>query len=178
MNYGAAPNVQLTLDLPEDYAATRGLKAGPGDIGISAKYRFLHPDSEFLPDAAIFPPSQCQPASMISPAAPATLIPLWLERDFGPWSLSRRRLHPQSRAGQKNNALTGVALTRTIRTGLNLGLEITHQTSTASGAPAQTNLGFGAIVQVAKHWALMASGGPSLTSSGGSNFYVALQFTN
>ena len=47
--------------------------------------------------------------------------------------------------------------------------------------PAVTNLGFGAIYQLSKHWALMASGGPGLEAvsrSEASAFYASLQFTN
>jgi hypothetical protein len=49
------------------------------------------------------------------------------------------------------------------------------------GGPALTNLGFGAIYQLTRHWALMASGGPGLQSpvrAGASAFYASLQFTN
>jgi hypothetical protein len=44
-----------------------------------------------------------------------------------------------------------------------------------------TNLAVGAIWQVSKHWALMASGGPGLKRpkhAGVAGFYLSVQFTN
>ena len=75
----------------------------------------------------------------------------------------------------------GGAVTRQISKRLNLGVEIYHQTPTVVVGPSLTNLGLGAVYQLTKHWAVLASGGPGLQTpsrSGRSAFYASLQFTN
>src|SRR6516225_4310253 len=43
LNYGAAPDLQLSLSLPVAYSHdARGWRWGAGDIEVSAKYRFFH----------------------------------------------------------------------------------------------------------------------------------------
>ena len=55
INYGAAPNLQLTVALPVDYAHDEsGFHSGPGDVELSAKYRFYHDEDAAL-SVAFFP---------------------------------------------------------------------------------------------------------------------------
>jgi hypothetical protein len=184
LNYGAANNVQLSLTLPENYIESPALRAGGGDVSASAKWRFLHaPDDSWLPDAAVFPAVTFPSGARAFGAGHGSLfVPVWLEKDFGPWSTfggGGYAVNPD--VGQRNFALVGCALTRSFGARLNLGVEIYHQTRAIVGGPASTNLGFGAVYQMTKHWALMASGGPGLQApsrSGASAFYVSLQFTN
>ncbi len=184
LNYGAAENLQLSALLPLAFDSTHGLRAGTGDVQLSAKYRFLHPpEGSWLPDAAVFP-------ALTLPTAPRRLdtghasvfLPIWLEKDFGKWSTfggGGYDINPGQ--GQRDYGLVGWAVTRAVSKRLNLGVELYHQTPATIGGPAFTNLGFGAIYQLTKHWALMASGGPGLQHSAHVNdsaFYASLQFTN
>jgi hypothetical protein len=183
-NYGGAPNLQLTLTLPEDYVSSHRTRAALGDLTMAAKYRFLRPpDGSWLPDAAIFPALTLPSGSRRFDTGHASLfVPLWLEKDFGKWSTfggGGYDVNPGS--GQKNYSLLGWAVTRSFGEHLDLGVEIYHQAPSSAGETAQTNLGVGAIYQVTKHWALMASGGPGLVKplrSSATAFYVSLQFTN
>ena len=183
LNYGEARDLQLSVSVPLDYATSRKLRAGLGDLDLGAKYRFLHaPEGSWLPDAAVFP-------ALTLPTAPRTFdtghptlfLPVWLEKDFGKWSTFGGGGYTLSPGrGQRNSALVGWAVTRSFGKRLNLGVELYHQTPTTVGGPAITNLGFGAIYQMTTHWALMASGGPGLQTpsrSGASAFYASLQFT-
>ena len=184
LNYGAARNLQLTLTLPEDYVSSHGTRAGAGDLTVAAKYRFVHaPDESWLPDAAVFPSVTVPTGSADFGTGHASLfIPIWFEKDFGKWSTfggGGYDMNPG--AGQRNYLLAGWAIARSFGPRLSLGVELYHQTPIVSGGAALTNLGFGAIYQVTKHWAVMASGGPGLerpSRSGASAFYVSLQFTN
>ena len=184
LNYGAVNNLQLSLTVPEDYVLSNGLRAGGGDLDIGAKYRFLESAGDgWLPDAAVFP------AVTVPTGAPgfgtghaSLFIPVWLEKDFGKWStFGGGGYDVNPGVDQRNYAFAGWAVTRSFGEHLNLGVEIYHQTPIISGGAAQTNLGFGVIYQMTKHWAVMASGGPGLerpSRSGVSAFYVSLQFTN
>ncbi len=184
LNYGAATDLQLSLALPEDYASSRGLRGGIGDLGGGAKYRFLHAQGDgWLPDAALFPAITLPTAGEGLGTGHATLsIPLWLEKDRGRWSTFAGGgyvLNPGK--SQRNYALVGWAVTRSVGERLNLGIEVYHQTRATAGGAALTNLGLGVVYQVTRHWALMASGGPGLerpAQAGSAAFYLSLQLTN
>ena len=184
LNYGAAPDLQLSLYAPLDVDSTRPFRAGGGDLQLSAKYRFLHPaEGSWAPDAAVFPAVTLPTgASAFHSGHVSLFLPIWLQKDFGKWSSfggGGYDLNPG--AGQRSFALVGWAVTRSFGKRLNLGVEVYHQTPQTVGGPATTNLGLGAIYQLAKHWALMASGGPGLQDpgrAGASAFYASLQFTN
>jgi hypothetical protein len=184
LNYGAARDLQLTLAVPEAYVMSHGFKAGFGDLDVSAKYRFLHPsDESWVPDAAVFPAVTVPTGGRgFGTGHMSLFLPVWLEKDFGPWSTFGGGGYTVTPgAGQENYALVGWAVTRSFGDRLNLGIEIYHQTPSVYAGASLTNLGFGAIYQMTKHWALMGSGGPGLqrpSRSGASAFYVSLQFTN
>jgi hypothetical protein len=184
LNYGAAANLQLSITMPADYMRSRGLRAGVGDIDVGAKFRFLDPpDDSWLPDTAVFPALSVPTGAHGFGAGHASLfLPIWLEKDFGPWSTfggGGRTFNPGN--GQRNYGLVGWAVTHSFGEALNIGVEFYHQTPTSTGGAASTNLGFGVVYQVLTHWALMASGGPGLENpsrSGSATFYVSLQFTD
>ena len=53
INYGPAPDVQITVGLPFAFAHdTNGMLWGAGDAAVSAKYRFYHDDKSGLSLAA------------------------------------------------------------------------------------------------------------------------------
>ncbi len=184
LNYGAAPNLQLSLTLPEYYVSSHGLRAGIGDLDVGAKYRFLHPpDESWLPDAAVFPAvSVPSGARGLGTGHTSLFVPVWLQKDVGNWSIFGGGGYDfDPGGGQRNHGLAGWALTRNFGQRFNLGIEVYYQTSATTGGNASVNIGLGAIYQVTRHWALMASAGPGLqkpSQSAGSAFYVALQYTD
>ena len=184
LNYGAASNLQLSLTVPENYVLSNGLRGGGGDLDIGAKYRFLRSTGDsWLPDAAVFPAVTVPTGARGFGAGQASLfIPVWMEKDFGKWStFGGGGYDVNPGVGRRDYVLAGWAVTRSFGEHLNLGMEIYHQTPTISGGAALTNLAFGVIYQMTKHWAVMASGGPGLqepSRSGVSAFYISLQFTN
>lgn len=184
LNYGAATNLQLTLAVPEGYVSSHGLRAGFGDLDFSAKYRFWHgSDESWVPDAAVFPALTAPSGARGFGTGHVSLfVPVWVQKDFGPWStFGGGGYDVNPGGGQQSYTLVGWAVTRSLGDRLNVGIEIYHQTPSVYGGAALTNLGFGAIFQMTKHWALMGSGGPGLqrpSRSGASAFYISLQFTN
>ena len=184
LNYGAAKNLQLSASLPLDYDARRKLRIGAGDLDLGAKYRFLHPsEGGWLPDAAVFPSISLPTAARgFDTGHPTLFLPIWLQKDRGKWSTFGGGGYTVSPGrGQRDSVLVGWALTRSFSKRLNLGVEIYHQTPTAAGGSALTNVGVGANYQLTKHWGLLATGGPGLQApsrSGTSAVYASLQFTN
>jgi hypothetical protein len=161
LNYGAAPGLQLTATLPIDVVRDGGTRAGAGDVEIGVKYRFLHREAAGL-SLAIFP-------RIILPTAPRRfgtgrvriLLPLWAQKDFGPWSLfggGGYTINPG--AGNRNFWQGGVALTRTITPRLSLGAEITHEAADEVGGRGITALGFGGSYRLGGPFSLLFAAGP------------------
>ena len=184
LNYGGAKDLQLSLDLPLAFDSTHSFRAGGGDVQASAKYRFIRQaEGSLAPDVAVFPAVTLPTGAAAFHTGHASyFVPVWAQKDFGKWSVfggGGYDMNPG--AGQRNYGLFGLALTRSVGKRLNLGVEVYHETPQTTGGPALTNLGVGAIYQLTKHWALMASGGPGLQAPSraqASTFYASLQFTN
>ena len=184
LNYGAAQDLQLSLNLPIAFDGTRSFRAGAGDVGASAKYRFIHQaEGSWAPDVSIFPAVGLPTgAGAFHTGHVSYFLPVWGQKDLGKWSVfggGGYDINPG--AAQRNYGLAGLAVTRSLGKRLNIGVELYHETPQTVGGPAVTNLGFGAIYQLTKHWALMASGGPGLQAPGRSEtsaYYASLQFTN
>jgi hypothetical protein len=180
LNYGPVPNVQLTATLPIDFSRDGGTHAGPGEVELGVKYRFLSNEAAGI-SVAIFP-------RLILPTAgrrfgtghAQLLLPVWAQEDFGPWSLfggGGYTINPG--AGNRDFWQSGLALTRTVTPRLSLGAEITHQSPDAVGARSTTALGVGGIYRVAGPFSLLFSGGPAFEHRGGTgvNAYAALGLT-
>lgn len=180
INYGGAKDLQLTTTIPLDYQAGQ---AGLGAIELAAKYRFLHQsDTSWLPDVAVFPRVFVPTASrQFGPLRLNLLLPLWAEKDFGPWSVfggGGYQLNPGP--SQRDYWLSGLTVQRTLNDRFSLGAEIYHQTPQALGARTFTGVNLGAITKLTDHWSLLASGGPGVQNArreGRYDFYVSLEAT-
>ena len=183
LNYGGAKDLQLTAVIPLEYDTASGARAEPGDLQLAVKYRFLHQSQgSWTPDAAIFPAVGLPTGGRAFSSGRATLfLPLWVQKDFGKWSsFAGGGYDINPGPGRRNFTLLGWAVTRTVGERLNLGVEVYHQTPSVIGGRPGTNLSLGAIYQLTKHIAFLASGGPALEHSrenGSSAFYVSLLLT-
>ncbi len=184
LNYGGAKDLQLSLSLPIDYDSAATPHFGFGDVAVSGKYRFLHQTKDsWLPDVAVFPEIDLPTASGGFGTGRASLfLPLWAQRDFGAWSTfaaAGYRINPGP--GLKNSWLFGWAVTRQVASRLQLGVEVYRQTSDTAGEAGATALGVGAIWRLDAHFALLASGGPSLQAPPGKrslSAFVALNIND
>src|SRR5262249_14048542 len=88
INYGAAPDVQITVGLPIAYAHdSSGTEWGAGDIALSLKYRFYHNEDLGL-SIAVFPGVTLPTASNGFGAGEVTgFLPVWFQKDTGKWSV-------------------------------------------------------------------------------------------
>jgi Putative MetA-pathway of phenol degradation len=176
-NYGAAPDLQITVELPLGYSHNAGgTQWGAGDVAVSAKYRFYHDEDAGLSIAA-FPGITLPTASNGQGSGKVTaLLPVWAQKDIGPWSLfggGGYAINPG--VGNRNYWTGGIAVSRQMTSKLLLGLEAERQRADTVGANGSTSLGFGAIYQLKAPFRLLASGGPTFEDGGGAaGFHVFL----
>lgn len=159
-NYGATKDLQLTAVLPVEYEpGARGI----GNVELAAKYRFRH-QSDGGWDVAFFPRLFLPSASArLGERHASLLLPLWVERDFGPWATFGGGGCAIDRGGDaKDWCVAGWALTRQVTDALNLGAELVHQTSSVRGEPSSTAVGGGLRYDIGKTVHLLAYFGPGL----------------
>ena len=184
INYGMAKDLQLSVLAPLDYTIGDRNQLGNGNLLLAAKYRFIHQSSHGVaPDVAIFPavtlPTQ---AKGFGPARMALFLPVWAQKDFGPWSVFGGAGYTFNHGpGKRDFTLSALAVTRQLGKRLNLGVEIYHQTPDAVGGEALTAVAGGVVYQLSRHFALMGSAGPAVqgaSRAGQAVFYAAIQFTD
>jgi hypothetical protein len=109
------------------------------------------------------------------------LLPLWAEKDFGPWSVfggGGYMINPGP--GNRNFWQNGLTVTYAFSERFNLGAEVYHQTPNTLQAREFTGLNLGAIYKLSERWQLLASGGPGVQNAregGQYDAYVALELT-
>jgi hypothetical protein len=177
LNYGPVRDVQLTATLPLHFTDEAGGRPGAGDVELGVKYRFLHDEGAGF-SAAIFPRAILPTArSRFGTGRVRLLLPLWVQQDFGPWSLfggGGYTLNPG--AGNRDYWQSGIALTRNVTERLSLGAELSHQSADAVDARSTTALGVGGSYRLGGPFSLLFSGGPAFAHRGGTgaNAYLAL----
>jgi hypothetical protein len=181
LNYGGHRDLQLTAVIPIDYDTGPGRAVGLGDIQLAAKYRILRQgEGRWTPDVAVFPRLFLPTAQRgLESDRLSLLLPVWAQKDFGPWSLfggGGYQINPGP--GRRNFWLTGLAVQRTVDDRLSLGAEVYHQTPGAPDAKPFTGVNLGLTYRLVEHWSLLAAGGPGVENAregGRYDFYVALK---
>lgn len=175
INYGAAPNVQVTVGLPVAYAHdSAGTEWGAGDIAVSLKYRFYHNENLGL-SIAVFPGVTLPTASNDLGAGRVTgLLPIWFQKDSGPWSVFGGGGYAFNPGPGNRDYMTGaLAVSRQATPNLSLGVEVQRQGADTIGGSAATSLGIGAIYQLRAPFRLLASAGPTFEDGGGTTGFHA-----
>lgn len=179
LNFGPVEDVQLTAVLPVEFQT--GQPSGPGDIELAAKYKVLHQgQGHFGLDVAVFPRVFLPTGGRrYGTGRTSLLLPVWAEKDFGPWSVfggGGFTINPGP--DQRNNWLAGLAVTRQVTPRLNLGAEVYHQTPDARDSRDFTGINLGIVYRATDHWSILASGGPGVQNAGREGqygFYVSLK---
>lgn len=168
LNYGAAPNLQLTLGLPVAFVHDAGgWQWGAGDVELSAKYRLVH-DEEAGLQVAVFPGISLPTASNGMGARNVTgFLPIWVQKDAGPWSIfggGGYAINPGQ--GNRDYWSAGIAMTRSIGEQLLLGAEVDRQGADTVDGNGSTSLGLGVIYQLNQSFRLLGSAGPTFDDAG------------
>ena len=181
INFGAAPDLQLTAVVPvgiEDDGRTR---AGFGDVELAAKYRFLHQrQGSLMPDISFFPAVSLPTARRgFGTGRVQLFLPLWAQKDFGPWSLfggGGYRINPGR--GNRDYWVMGIAASRQLTPRFSLGAELFHETPEEVGGRAAAGINVGATYRLGGPYSLLVSFGPGLQNrreEGRYTFYAALK---
>jgi hypothetical protein len=184
LNYGAAKDLQLTAVLPIAFnsakaVSTKGLVGGPGVIELAAKYKVLHQsEAGSTPDVSLFPRFFIPTDSRFGTGHVSLLLPVWAEKDFGPWSVfggGGYQINPG--AGERDFWQGGLTVTRDVTKRLNLGVEVFGQGSDSLHPDGYRTVNFGVTYKLVEHWSLLASAGPTWIDGGGhgSVFYLSLK---
>jgi hypothetical protein len=181
LNFGAAPDLQLTAVIP--LAFQDWDRGGAGSLELAAKYKILHQsDGGWTPDLAVFP-------RLFTPASSqrfgstrfSLLLPVWAEKDWGKWSVfggGGYTINPGP--DQRSFWQGGIGVSRAIGARWSLGGEVFWQGASADDARAFAAVNVGATYKLSDHWTLMGSVGPALDggrAGGAYDFYAALEAT-
>jgi hypothetical protein len=187
LNYGALPDLQLRLIVPQNYSApVDGRTAfALGDLELGVKYRFITPgEDDWYPQVAVFPliemPSGNQKFEF-GTGHTQVFLPLWLQKDFAPWTVyggGGYWINPG--VDNKNYSFFGAALWRAITEQFKVGVEVFHQTSSANDVKESTGFNVGATYDFAPNWRLLTSVGSGVQNQSETNrfsYYLGLQLT-
>lgn len=182
-NYGGAPNLQLTATLPlaYDVPAAGPSAIGPGNVELAAKYRFLT-QRNFGLDVAVFPRLFLPSASAnVGTQHASFLLPVWVEKDWGKWSAFGGGGCAINRGGNSQDYCeAGVVVARQVRTDLQLGLELFHQSADTIGGKDMTSVGAGIRYDVNDHLHLLGYVGRGIQNANETdrlNWYTSVLFT-
>ena len=174
VNYGAAPDLQLTATIPAAFDLPAGDPAsfGLGNVELAAKYRFLHQNSFGL-DVSVFPrlflPS---PSKSVGTNTVSLLLPVWVQKDWsGGWSAFGGGGCVISQRSSQNYCLTGGVVTYQLLPKLQFGVELFHQTAAAAGTPATTSLGIGAKYDINENYHLLGYVRRGIQNTNETNLY-------
>jgi hypothetical protein len=192
VNYGAAPNLQLHVisGLSYDDPAGDGLRLGPSDTELGAKYRFVTPgDTDWYPQLGIFPLLEVPTGSArrgLGAGYVQAFLPLWIQKDFGKWTTyggGGYWINPGP--GNRNYGFAGALLQRQVTDKLALGVEVFTQTASMAGRGGSAGFNVGGIYDFTDHDHLLFSAGKggiiyavdaaAVTSP--ATYYVAFQWT-
>ena len=187
INYGAAPNLQLHMIVPLafDKADGAGMRTGPGDIELGAKYRLVDSgEADWWPQIGIFPLVEVPTGSATRGLGGGRFreyLPVWLQKDFGRWtSYGGGGYWVNPGPGNRNYWFVGWLLQRQVTAHLALGAEIFHQTADSTGGRDTTGFNAGGVYDFNAHYHLLFSAGRGLQNAAAANevsCYVAIQWT-
>ncbi len=181
VNYGAAPDLQLSVTVPYMFSSVAGQPSQQGwsDLVLGAKYRFVH-ESEANPMVSVYPivvAATGDAAKGLGNGGTQIFLPLWLQKSWGDWHSYGGGGYWINRApGMGNHWYFGWALLNDVTERLTLGAEIYHATDQKPRDNASNGYNLGAIYKLDQHNRLLFSAGRAVVEiSAQSSFssYVA-----
>lgn len=185
LNYGAAPELQLSIGVPLgfDNPVHQPSQRGVGDIDFSAKYRLIQ-ETDNTPMVSIFPRFVLATGNSdknLGNGSTQIFLPVWLEKKWGDWQSYGGGGYWINRAvDAKNHWFFGWELQRRISHNWTFGGELFHSTEEVPGEGSSTGFNFGAIYDFDEHNHLVFSTGRGLANADATNqlsSYIAYQLT-
>lgn len=181
-NYGATPDLQLTVTAPIAFEKRDGsdFTSGLGNVELAAKYRFLHQETSGW-DVAFFPRVFLPSGSSLGEDHAALLLPVWAGRKWEDGSTFGGGGCAINRGGDSQDyCIAGWALTHRLAPGLQAGAEIFHETPDAKGGRHSTILGVGITYDINDTLHLLGYAGAQLQNAranGDGAGYASMLFT-
>jgi Putative MetA-pathway of phenol degradation len=182
-NYGGATNLQLTATVPvdDDFPALGSPEAGLGNVELAAKYRFLT-QQNFGVDVAVFPRVILPSASSnIGDHHASFLLPLWLEKDWGKWSVYGGGGCELNQGGISQNFCEGgLVVANQVKSDLQLGVQLFYQSADTIGGQDTTSIGTGARYDLNDHFHLEGYVGRGIENANETDrleWYTSILFT-
>lgn len=174
INYGAAPDLQLSVAVPLAFnqPASGSGHRGLGDVSFSAKYRFMQ-ETDATPMAAFYPSVTAATGSSargLGAGASQIFLPIWLQKSWGEWqSYGGGGYLIDHSAGGKNHWFVGWQVQKEFSERLTLGAEIFHQTEGEDGEGSSTGMNLGGSYTFTEHHHLVFSAGRGITNANKTN---------
>ena len=185
INYGGAPDLQLSIALPLAFSRRAGSSSqhGLGDIELGAKYRFLQETNQH-PMAALYPSvilATGDPDKRLGGGATQIFLPLWLQKSWGAWqSYGGAGYTIDRHNGSKNHWFVGWQAQREISAQLTLGGELFYNSEEAAGSGASSGFNLGGMYHFNEHHHLVFAAGRGLSNASLTNqfsSYLAYELT-
>jgi hypothetical protein len=189
VNYGAAPNLQISIAVPLafDKGDSHGARYSDGATELGAKYRFIQEDdASWSPQVSFYPSVEIPIGDSDRPVGVGGgharyFFPLWTQKSFGAWTTfggGGYWINPGR--GDKDYWFTGWALMRQITPDFSLGIEAFRQTSDTLSGRDSTGTNIGALYDFNDRWHLIGSIGTGVQNRRSTNelsYYVATEWT-
>ncbi len=181
VNYGALPGLQLHVLVPLAYDHPMGGRTayGLGDVEVGAKLRLVE-EGRWRPMIGTFVQTEWPAGSAADGlATPAlhVLVPLWLQKSFGPWSTDLGGGYLVDLDMRNGNYLAmGWQVQRRISERATLGAELYHTTA-HGGTSASLLSNVGLVLNLTDHDHLLLSAGRSISGEHTLQGYFAYQLT-
>jgi hypothetical protein len=189
INYGAAPDLQISAAVPLAYDKGNGhgtlYSYGATELGV--KYRFVQEDDEgWRPQVSFYPSVEIPIGDSDRPAGiggghARYFFPLWMQKSEGPWTTfggGGYWINPGH--GDKDYWFGGWALMRQITDNFSVGVELFHQSSDSRTDKDSTGTNIGAIYDFNDRWHLTGSVGTGLQhrkTTDELDYYAAIEWT-
>ena len=174
--------VHLVVPLTQNDPNAGSSAYGPGDVELGFKWRIVHQDTH-VPDIGTFPLVELptgNPDHGLGSGETQLFLPLWLQKDWGPWSSyggGGYWINPGT--NNRNWWFTGAVLQRQVSDTFYLGGELFHSTAQNVDGMGETGFNLGGGVGVGGPYQLLFSAGRNLSNLDANRFsyYLALYRT-
>lgn len=182
-NYGAAPNLQLHIIAPMQFAQGPGgpFQYGYGDTELGVKYRFVQ-ESKNTPMVGVFPLVEAPSGNHnlgLGNGEAQIFLPVWAQKSFGNWTTyGGGGFWHNPGAGNRDYWWGGWEIQNQITKKLAIGGEVFHGTSlpTVDGSP-QSGYNVGVMYDFDEGHHLLVSAGRGFQSDNVGTAYLAYQWT-
>jgi len=178
VNYGAAPNLQLSTGIPIAYRRASNTAAAylASSAEFGTKFRFVQEDAG-RPQISIYPQVFFGGEGASGGGPPQYFLPLWLQKSYGPWTIfggGGRWLNAQP--PNQDFWFSGVGVQHDLRGGTIIGAEVYHSSPQMPNASDRTAIGVGFIAPVGSEHAVLGSFGRGVHGDNLFAGYLAYEF--